>query len=104
MSGTELELGAQTRAAQLVADGIPDVMQVVQQLGSALETGMTGFRGGAASGLAEAVTAWFEAAQALGPTLTTYAENLAATDVAAGTTDAGQQDRFTAFDARLGGQ
>lgn len=104
MSDTELELGAQTRAAQAVADGIPDVMKVVEDLGTTLEGAMSGFRGGSAAGLAEAVTAWFEAAQQLGPALATYAENLVATDTAAARNDDRQQQLFTSYASRLGGR
>ncbi|QWZ09457.1 WXG100 family type VII secretion target [Nocardioides panacis] len=103
MSDTELEIGAQTRAARLVADGAPAIMTVVQDLGTALEGSMSGFRGASAAAFVEAVTAWFEAAQDLGPALTGYAEKLVATDAAAARTETEQDARYQRLAGRLGG-
>jgi uncharacterized protein YukE len=103
MSDTELEIGAQTRAARAVAEGIPGITTVVQDLGTALEGSMSGFRGASAAAFVEAVTAWFEAAQDLGPTLADYAEKLVATDTAAARTETAQDERYQHLAARLGG-
>lgn len=103
MSDTQLQIGAQTRAAQIVASGVPDVLDVVENLGATLQGSMSGFRGGAAAGLAEAVTAWFEVANEIAPTLAGYAERLVATDIAAATTDAEQDQRYARLASRLGG-
>lgn len=103
MADTELEIGAQTRAACAVAEGIPGITTVVQDLGTALEGSMAGFRGASAAAFVEAVTAWFEAAQDLAPTLAGYAERLVATDTAAAQTETTQDQRYHHLAARLGG-
>jgi len=104
MSDTELEIGAQARAAQTVQQALDPVQTTLRNLADALQSSGTGFAGNAAAGFADAATAWFEAAQDLLPTLQEYAANLVATDMTASTTDAEQQAAYAArLASRLGG-
>ncbi|MGH8869769.1 MAG: WXG100 family type VII secretion target [Actinomycetes bacterium] len=104
MSGsTELELGAQTRAAAVVQEALTPLQTTMRDLVSAIEAEQAGFRGGAAAGFAEAVGAWFEAAQDLLPTLAGMARSLAQTDVTAAQADAAQAASYERFAQLLGG-
>ncbi|NHC12940.1 WXG100 family type VII secretion target [Motilibacter deserti] len=104
MADTQLELGAQARAAQTVQQALDPIQTTLSSLADALQSSGSGFAGGAAAGFAEAATAWFEAAQDLLPALQEYAGNLVATDVTAATTDAEQQAAYAArLAGRLGG-
>lgn len=73
-----LEFQELERAAQLVAAGVPPLNDILTELGGAIETAATGFRGQAATGLGEALGAWFEVAGTLGPILEGYAQALMA--------------------------
>ena len=103
MADTELQIGAQTRAARRVLDGLPEVTRPIEDLGASLEAAMAGFRGASAAALVEAVAAWFEAARDLEPALAGYAQRLVATDVAAAQTESSQQERYSRLASRLGG-
>ncbi len=82
-----LELGAQTRAAQLVADAVPEVVDVLEGLGRQIDAAAGGFRGASAAGLAEALGEWFTAVKALPAVMSSYAAALAAVDRAAALAD-----------------
>ncbi|MCY7395808.1 MAG: hypothetical protein LH468_06550 [Nocardioides sp.] len=69
MSTIELVIGRQATAALTVADAISSFQEVLTTLGGDVEAGAAGFRGHAATGLAEALGAWFEVAVQLGPAL-----------------------------------
>lgn len=71
-----LEFPEMARAAQQVADGVPPLNDLLTALGGTIETAATGFRGQAATGLGEALGAWFDAAGTLGPILEGYAQAL----------------------------
>lgn len=103
MPDTEMQIGAQSRAANVVVSGIPELTAVVSDLGESLQSAITGFRGGASAAFVEAVTAWFEVAQDLAPALASYADRLVATDQAAAATESQEQARFARLADRLGG-
>ena len=83
----ELELGAQTRAAQLVAQRIPDVMAPADRLRETVQSAATGFRGQSAGAFAEALIGWFEVVDRLPGVLGGYAADLAAVDEAVAQVD-----------------
>lgn len=83
-----LELGAQSRAARRVADAVPDVIEVIENLATDIEGAAAGFRGASAGALAEALGEWFTSARALPGFLMSYAAALAAVDRGAGRADA----------------
>jgi uncharacterized protein YukE len=103
MSGTQLELGAQARAAARVDDAIGPIQTALSDLSDAVQGASDGFKGSAAAGLAEALRAWFEAADDLLPTLSEYAGHLVAVDVTEGQADQRQQQTYGRLTARLGG-
>lgn len=103
MSDTQLRIGAQTEAARLVYEAIEPIQTTLKDLGTSLEAASDGFRGGAASGLGEAVQAWFTAAGDLLPTLGQYAQRLVETDRAEAGTEAAQLERYAHLADRLGG-
>ena len=74
----DLELGAQTRAARVVAEAVPEVMSPVDSLARAVPTDAAGLRGSAAAGLGQALQAWFEVAGGLPDILCGCAEDLVA--------------------------
>lgn len=94
MADTELEIGAQSRAAAMVRDGMIPVQEILGDLNSALVAASEGFRGNAAAALGGAVQAWFDAAVTIGPALAAFADNLVATDAAAAATEAATENRF----------
>lgn len=71
-----LEFHQLERAAHTVAAGVPPLNDLLAELSGSVETAATGFRGQAATGLGEALGAWFEAAAELGPALEGYAQAL----------------------------
>lgn len=103
MSDTQLRIGAQAEAAQLVHGAVEPIRTTLEQLGDSLQAASGGFRGGAAAGLGEALEAWFTAAGDLLPTLQEYAAKLVAVDAAEARTEEAQQERFARLAARLGG-
>ena len=103
MAGTELEIGAQSRAAGLVMGAIDPINATLSDLNSAVAGAADGFRGAAASGLAEALTAWFDAAGELAPVLAEYARKLTEVDVAEAQTELTQRESYSRIATRLGG-
>jgi len=97
---TELELGAQTRAAAVVEGAINPVQQALHDLERVWESERPGFRGAAAAGFAEAVDAWLDAARDLVPALGGMAHGLLRTDATAAAAGHAQQARYAAL---LGG-
>ena len=63
-------------AAQAVAEAVDPLQTTLRDLGADVETAAAGFKGQAAAGFGEALTAWFEAAITLGPVLEAYSQNL----------------------------
>ena len=84
-----LELGAQTRAAQLVVDGMADVMEPVQALSNTIVASASGFRGQSSAALGQALQSWFEVVNRLPDVLGGYAGDLAAVDQTTGAADVG---------------
>ena len=104
MSGTELELGAQSRAAAVLGNAIGPIQDVLKDLATSLEADAPGLRGASGSGLGKALSAWFEVATDLPEILGTYARNLVEVDVTEAKADAHSQDTFSRIAGRLGGQ
>lgn len=75
-----LELGAQTQAARLIVDRLPEIDATLQGLATTVEGQAAGFKGGSAVALVEALRGWFDAAQKVTPLLGDYAASLAAVD------------------------
>ena len=71
-----LEFQEMEDAARSVADGVEPLNTILTDLGGAIETAAVGFKGQAATGLGEALGAWFDAAGTLGPILEGYAQAL----------------------------
>jgi uncharacterized protein YukE len=103
MADTELEIGAQTRAAGVLVDAIEPIQTAIKDLGTSLEGASGGFKGAAAGGLAMAVQAWFEAAAELPPILGQYASKLVLVDTTEGESDLRQQEAYGRIATRLGG-
>ena len=103
MDRTELDLGAQTRAAAVVGDALTPLQDSLRRLASTIESEQHGFRGGAAAGFNEAARAWFEAAQDLLPALVKLQQGLVATDERVGRTDTKEAARFGRIGEVLGG-
>lgn len=101
--GTELEIGAQARAAERVRQAVPAVEDALDALATAVGTASTGFRGAAAGALGEALEEWYLAAGDLVPCLGAYAEKLLAVDVAAAEAEQRQAAAHQRLLARLGG-
>lgn len=104
MTDTDLELGAQARAAGHLIDAIGPVDTTIRDLANAIEAGSGGFKGASAAGLSEALTAWFTAARELSPTLGEYAAKLVQVDVSAAESDRRAMDAFGRISGRLTGQ
>lgn len=91
-------------AAQVVADGVEPLQSTLQALGADLEAAAAaGFKGQAAAGLGEAVSAWFDVAVTLGPILEGYAQALVGVAQEHAANDVQQADRYARLDDRLGG-
>ena len=103
MADTELQIGRQSEAAQMVVGAIEPIRTTLQDLATSLQGASGGFRGGSAAGLAEALEAWFTAAGELIPTLQEYAAKLVAVDRTEALTEAQEQERFARLAGRLGG-
>lgn len=68
---------AEVQAAALaVSDAVEPLQTTLRGLGSDIETAASGFKGQAAAGFGEAVTAWFDVAVTIGPILDGYAQSL----------------------------
>ena len=63
-------------AALAVSDAVEPLQSTLQSLGSDIETATNGFKGQAAAGFGEAITAWFDVAVTIGPILDGYAQAL----------------------------
>ena len=103
MAGTELQIGRQSEAAQLVVDAIEPIETTLKDLATTLQGASPGFQGGAAAGLGEALQAWFTAAGDLLPTLGEYATKLVAVDRTEAETEVRQQQSYARLAGRLGG-
>lgn len=101
--GTELEIGAQSRAAVQVAQLAEPLKQTLTSLGQGFEGAADGFKGASAAALAEAVTEWFTAAKDLIPTIGDYAQKLKAVDTTEAASDSRAVDRMSNIATRMGG-
>jgi uncharacterized protein YukE len=101
MADTELEIGAQARAAGHLIDAMDPIDRSIKDLADAVEAAAGGFRGASANALGEALTAWCTAAQELSPTLSAYAGKLVHVDVSAAEADRRAQEAFGRISGRL---
>ena len=91
-------------AAQAVADGVEPLQSTLQTLGADIEAAAAGgFKGQAAAGFGEAITAWFDVAVTLGPILDGYAQALVGVAQDHATNDTEQGNRYARLTDRLGG-
>jgi len=63
-------------AAFAVSDAVEPLQSTLSDLGSDIETAASGFKGQAAAGFGEAITAWFDVAVTIGPILDSYSQAL----------------------------
>lgn len=71
-----LEFPEMADAARAVAEGVAPLEALLADLSGTVETAAAGFKGQAATGLGEALGAWFDVAGTLGPILEGYAQAL----------------------------
>ena len=91
-------------AAQAVADGVEPLQATLQAVGSDIEAAAAaGFKGQAAAGLGEAISAWFDVAVTLGPILEGYSQALVGVAQEHATNDVTQAERAGNLADRLGG-
>ncbi|WP_199424613.1 WXG100 family type VII secretion target [Actinotalea solisilvae] len=103
MTGTELTIGDQRRAASLVAEATTPIDATLTDLAKTISTSMSGFAGGAAASFIAAVEEWFTVAGQLIPTLHSYADKLVAVDATVAAQEQQQQTAYARLAARLGG-
>ena len=103
MADTDLELGAQARAAGHLIDAIGPIDSSIRDLANSIDAGSGGFKGASSAGLAQALTVWFTAAKELSPTLSEYATKLVQVDLNAAGSDKRAQDAFGRISGRLTG-
>ncbi|MBC7633922.1 hypothetical protein [Aeromicrobium sp.] len=103
MSGTELEIGAQTRAATALTSATEPIRSTLSDLATSFEGAATGFKGASASALVEALTHWFEAANELPSIMHHYAANLMAVDTTEARSDIRSTESYGRLAGRLGG-
>ncbi len=91
-------------AAQAVAEGVEPLESTLRALGADVEALATaGFKGQAAAGFGEAISAWFDVALTLGPILEGYSQSLIGVAQEHATNDVQQADRYARMNDRLGG-
>ncbi len=83
-----LVLGQQTEAANLIIGRLPGVQGILDGIPTAVTDQASGFVGGAAAGLANALGDWLQAAGDLPKILSDYAMALAEVDRTAAASDA----------------
>jgi len=98
-----LEFGELNQAAQTVADAIGPLGDLLMTLNDSVAAAATGFKGQAASGLGEAMGAWFDVASTLGPALQQYATALATTSAEHVVNEGDQVSSYADLSGRLGG-
>lgn len=99
-AGTELEIGAQTRAAERLRDAVEPLQTTLTDLVTTIEGAADGFRGASAGGLVEALQEWLTVARDLSPVLDGYASRLTQVDVS----NAGADERAVEAMARISGR
>jgi uncharacterized protein YukE len=98
-----LEYGELRDAATTVSDGIQPLSDLLTELSDSVGTASDGFQGQAASGLGEALTAWFQVAQTLGPIMEAYASALMTVANEHITNEGGTVTSYQRLTERLGG-
>lgn len=90
-------------ASIAIAEGIAPVEDLLTALSDRVGAASAGFRGQAAGGLGESLTAWFEVAASLGPILDGYAQAIMQTANEHRVNDTGQAERLGRLIGRLEG-
>lgn len=98
-----LEFAELQTAAQLVAEGVRPLSDVLTELSDTIGVAADGFQGQAATGLGDALTAWFEVAQTLGPILEGYSAALMTVANEHVVNEGERVDSYQQLAARLGG-
>lgn len=111
MGEVRIVVGQQTQAAKLVEERISELQSLLTDLGGKLEGSTERFKGSAAQGFGQAITAWFENTAKVGEAMAAYAAGLYAIDlifqetdeVSAATAQALERSLPSEMLARLGG-
>ncbi len=90
-------------AAIVIAEGVAPVEDLLTALNDRISVASDGFRGQAASGFGESLTAWFDVAATLGPILDGYAQAIMQTANEHRVNDTGQAERMGRLLGRLAG-
>lgn len=98
-----LELEQLNDAAIAISEGIGPVQDILTSLSDQVSAASTGFRGEAATGLGEALGAWYDVAASLAPILDGYAQAIMQTANEHRVNDVGQAERMGALIQRLEG-
>lgn len=98
-----LEFPEMADAARVVAEGVAPLDALLTELSGTVETAAAGFRGQAATGLGEALDAWFGVAGTLGPILEGYAQALMTVANEHVRNEAEQTEHYQQLADRLGG-
>lgn len=77
---TELQLGAQTKAAHTVELAVPDLGKALKTSAEGIQAEAAGFSGAAAGAFYTALKAWFQAGAQIPNGVSRYGASLAATD------------------------
>jgi len=98
-----LEFEEMRLAARTLSEGIAPVETILTGLSDTVAVASAGFRGQAAAGLGEALTAWFDVAATLGPVLDGYAQAIMQTANTHRLNDTAQAEEMDRLTQRLGG-
>jgi len=98
-----LEYGELRDAATTVSEGIQPLSDLLTELSDSIGTASDGFQGQAATGLGEALTAWFQVARTLGPIMESYASALMTVANEHVTNEGTQVSSYQRLTERLGG-
>ena len=96
-----LEFEQLNDAAIAIAEGIGPTQDILTALSDQVGTASVGFRGDAATGLGEALAAWFDVAATLAPILDGYAQAIMQTANEHCLNDVGQAERMGRLIERL---
>ena len=98
-----LNHGEPSAAALTVAEALGPLQTILSELGDRVEAAAPGFRGGAAAGLGQALSAWFQVAGTLAPILEAYGQALSTVDLEHAVNEGRQLDHYAELSQRLGG-
>lgn len=100
---TELDLGAQSRAAQIVAQAVPGLQDALKTGAEAIGAEVDGFTGSAAGAFYTALKAWYVVGSQIPQGVGRYALNLATTDANIGANQTSTVQSYSNARTRLSG-